>query len=524
MSSNGPRPVDSTRTPPTIGPSASSKPDVPGPSSSGDPNAKSRRRRRGADPESQPKNQSFYFVDSTSSSKEKRAHVMRHHVQEKRKHRKLSHGNLQLEQAQEPTAWPVRTDSGYDTGNAKEAAMIGVPGPAVKQESSLQIRFSTVKPYTRETVPLQMESPMTMLDASRRDPFSSLPIVHNPEDMELVDYWTTKLTYWSGQNPYVKNRIFRTAMDHPFSFQAVVLVYCARWKAQLYGQPDSKEVQRHVGQARKNIEDATAGLLQVHDDQLAMALAGMALSEERFGSSQDAHAFLQHAVQIMRRHPGSNPPIEVFVHYVRYILPSQSPTLTPADQRWLVTFLHGAQDLMQRHSAPEYQPQSSHRRTAFQMESPLFSLLSSGPRPSQVPQASRIYVVRDAPTQEVSRSASLIYITAALWDFRDSINQTHRFLVYLTSLVEQHQLDRQPACETLLWLLLEQACDADLRDSERPWSTGALLRAHRQLRPDLQFYFNELLMTFLSLQPPIRGVDVFEADLKASLEGNSSIT
>lgn len=365
---------------------------------------------------------------------------------------------------------------------------------------------------------------MTMLDASRRDPFSSLPIIHTPEDMELVDYWTTKLTYWSGQNPYVKNQIFRTAMEHPFSFQAVILVYCARWKAQLYGQPDSKEVQRHVGQARKNIEDATAGLLQVHDDQLAMALAGMALSEERFGSSQDAPTFLEHAVQLMRRHPGSNPPVEVFVQYVRYILPSQSPTLSPADQRWLVTFLHGAQDLMQRHSAPEYQPQSSHRRTAFQMESPLFSLLSSGPRPSQVPQASRMYVVRDAQTQEVSRSASLIYITAALWDFKDSISQTHRFLVYLTSLVEQHQLDRHPACETLLWLLLEQACDADLRDFERPWSTGELLRAHRQLRPDLQFYFNELLMTFLSLRPPIRGIGVFETDLKASLDGSSSST
>lgn len=363
---------------------------------------------------------------------------------------------------------------------------------------------------------------MTMLDASRRDPFSSLPFAQNPEDRELADYWTTKLAYWSGQNPYVKNQIFRTAMEHPFSFQAVILVYCARWKAQLYGQKDSKEVQRHVGQARKNIENATAGLLQVHDDQLAMALAGMALSEERFGSSQDAHAYLEHAVQLVRRRPGSNPSVEVFVQYVRYILPSRSPIMTPADRRWLVTFLQEAQDLMERHSAPEYEPQSSHQRTAFQMGSPLFSLLSSGPRPSQVPQESRMYVVRDGQTQEVSRTASLIYITAALWDFKDSISRTHRFLTYLSAMVEHHQLDRHPACETLLWLLLEQACDADLRDTERLWSTGELLRAHRQLRPDLQFHFNELLMTFLSLQPPIRGISVFEADLQASLGGGAS--
>lgn len=37
------------------------------------------------------KNQLFYFVDSNSSSREKRAHVMRHHVQEKRRQRKHSH-------------------------------------------------------------------------------------------------------------------------------------------------------------------------------------------------------------------------------------------------------------------------------------------------------------------------------------------------------------------------------------------------------------------------------------------------
>lgn len=37
------------------------------------------------------KNQIFYFVDSNSSSREKRAHVMRHHVQEKRRQRKPSH-------------------------------------------------------------------------------------------------------------------------------------------------------------------------------------------------------------------------------------------------------------------------------------------------------------------------------------------------------------------------------------------------------------------------------------------------
>lgn len=361
-----------------------------------------------------------------------------------------------------------------------------------------------------------------MLDASRKDPFSSLPIVHEPEDTELVDYWTSKLTYWSGQNPHVKNQVFRAAMQHPVSFQAVILAYCARWKAQLYGLTDSKEVQRHVGQAKKNIEDATTGAMHVPEDPLAMTMTGMALGEERFGSKPDAWAFLGRAIRILRPRTGSNMAVEVFLQYVRYIIsPLPGATIKPADERWLVTFLRGAHGLMQKHSDPEYQKQVPQRRESFQMECPLFALLSSGPRPSQVPHASRMYVVRDDQTQEVSRTGALMFITAALWDSIDSPDKTRRFLAYLHAQIQRHQLDRHPACETLLWLLLEQGCDHDLRDPERAWSTGALLRTHRVLRPDLQFHFNEILMSFLTLREPIRGIDVFEQELQASDSGSS---
>ncbi|EPS32658.1 hypothetical protein PDE_07618 [Penicillium oxalicum 114-2] len=354
---------------------------------------------------------------------------------------------------------------------------------------------------------------------SRVTQFPTPAIIQNPEDVELADWWVNKLTYWSGQNPYVKTQIYRTAMEHPFSFQAVILVYAARWKAQMNGQDNSKEVQRHVGQVRKNLEDAASGLIQVPEDQLATALAGMALAEGRFGSCQDAEQYLSHAIRIVRHRRGTPSAVEVFVHYVRSILPPLSDAITPINRCALVSFLQQAQELLQRHGSPQYQPQSSHRRTAFQMGSPLFSLLSSGPRPTQVPQEAHMYVVRSAETQEASRSGCLIYITAALWDFRDSVSKTHRFLAYLTSLVEEHQLGKHPACETLLWLLLEQTCDADLRDPERVWSTGQLLQTHRQLRPDLQFHYNELLMSFLSLQVPVRGIDVFETELEASFGG-----
>jgi hypothetical protein len=342
-------------------------------------------------------------------------------------------------------------------------------------------------------------------------------MVDDPEDMELVDYWNTKLTYWSGQNPHVKNQILRMAMQHPLSFQSVILLYCTRWKAQLLGNPDAIEVQRRVGQARKHIADALSGSTQVPPAYLALALAGMALSEWRFGCQPEAQAYLEQAVQIVRPHTGSNLPLEVLVHYVRYILPPKTLVAEPADRQWLVSFLRGADDLMEMHSAPEYLAQAPQRRDAFQMESPLFPLLSSGPRPSQVPHESRMYVVRDSQTQEISRTGALIFITVALWDFKDSVSKTRRFLDYLHAMVEHHQLGRHPACETLLWLLLEQGCDSDLQNPERSWSTGELLKTHRQLGPDLQFHFNEILMSFLCLRPPIRGVDVFEEELESQI-------
>jgi hypothetical protein len=61
------------------------------------PSKPAKRRRPAESKNKYPKDQHFYFVDQNSSSKEKRAHVMRHHVQEKRKQRKMSRGTLLTE-------------------------------------------------------------------------------------------------------------------------------------------------------------------------------------------------------------------------------------------------------------------------------------------------------------------------------------------------------------------------------------------------------------------------------------------
>ncbi|KAJ5165855.1 hypothetical protein N7492_006151 [Penicillium capsulatum] len=522
MSGTGQHPVGSMRPESTVGPE-SSQMDVSGSTGQNEAvrRSGSRRRRRPADANSRPKTQLFYFVDSSSSSKEKRAHVMRHHVQEKKKQRKNSHGAMSAETMSDVPSASIEDELIHEADNPKPTATAGGQFMAPEQDSSLPIRFSTVTPFTQPPLPLKLGSPTTILNESRNEPLSGLPIT-NPDDVELVEWWINKLSYWSGQNHYVKNQMFRTALQHPLSFQAIILTYSARWRAQMNGVSDSHEVQRHVGESHRNIEDALSGLVPVSQDHIATAMIGMTLQEERFGSRQDSQAYLDRALRIMRPLTGTNVPADVLVQYIRYIIPPPSATLGLAGRDWLVTFLRGAEDLTRTHSSPEYLAQVPQRQAAFQMGSPLFSLLSSGPRPSQVPPESRRFVVPGAQTLEVSRAAALIYITAALWDFKDSTSKTARFLIYLQAIVEQHQLDRELNCETLLWLLLEQGCDPDLRDPERAWSTGELLQANKQLRPELQFHFNEILMGFFTLQPPIRGIDAFAEEVDRSFSSIAS--
>ncbi|KAL4937099.1 hypothetical protein BDV06DRAFT_203625 [Aspergillus oleicola] len=474
-----------------------------------------------------PKSQTFYFVDSNSSSREKRAHVMRHHVQEKKRQQKHTRsGSDRKANGFFPYApWEQRQAELPERADTRPLDI--VPSPrrgghtsVLSSPSSSDIRpsrpTSTPTPVASQTPP--MPSPTTLLSASRKDPFDSLPI-NGAAERELADYWTNRLTYWSGQNKHLKDCAFNTAMSHPLTFQAVILLYCARWKSRLYNNSNFGEVEYHLAHATRGAEDAAKGLVKIDSDNLAMAFAGLALQEDRFGSKDKAREYEETAVQILRTRPRTNGLAEVFLHYIRYVMmppPPQAPIRWEHGQEWLVTFLRAAEGLMHAHNNEEFLLSAPQRRTAFHMESPLFPLLSSGPRPSRVPLENRIYVVRNVPTQEITRTASLIYITAALWDFQDSPNKTARFLVYLQNIAKQHQLDRYPACESFIWYLLEENCDIDLKDSERGWSTGELLKIHKRLRPDLQFHYNETLFSFLMMTKPLRGVETFEKELLAT--------
>ncbi|GAB1207503.1 hypothetical protein APSETT445_006223 [Aspergillus pseudonomiae] len=333
-----------------------------------------------------------------------------------------------------------------------------------------------------------------------------------------MDCWTNRLTYWSGEPRLIKDQVFRAVLNHPLPFQSVVLAYCARWRAHAYGLKWSPEVEQHLGRATKGIEQVMKGGMEIDTDSLAMALTGMAIQEERFGSRQLARGYVDQAVQILRSRSGSHCVAEAFLHYVQFMLMPLHPAVSEDGQQWLVTFLRGAEDLMLEHSSDAYLSSVPQRRSAFQMDSPLFPLLSSGPRPSHVPHQSRIYIItKNAPTQELTRTAALIYITAALWDFQGSPNKTGRFLDHLRATAKDRELDRFPACESFVWLLLLEGYEADLQEPERSWSTSELLKLYKRLRPELQFLFTEILFSLLMLTPPIRGIDVFERELYSSV-------
>ncbi|KAL2846425.1 hypothetical protein BJY01DRAFT_213360 [Aspergillus pseudoustus] len=453
---------------------------------------------------------------------------MRHHVQEKRRQQRHTHSRNGSDRRANGLlphlSWEQKQPEVQErTENRQHDA---VPSPSFPDRTSPTLsalephhplNLSRTEPtFVPSEPPPHVPSPATILDASRKDPFDSLPSTRSA-DVVLADYWTNKLTYWSGQNTYLKHCVFKTAMSHPLSFHAVILSYCARWKSQLYNQNNTTEIDYHLSHVSKGIEDAMNGHIKIDSDSLAMALAGLALQEDRFGSKDQAMKYEDRAVQILRTRPRSSGLAEVFLHYVRYVTVPPPPT-TPIrwqdGQEWLVTFLRAAEGLMTSHNTDKYLTSVPQRRNAFQIGSPLFSLLSSGPHPSRVPHDSRIYVVRNVPTQEITRTAALIYITAALWDFQDTPNQTARFLDHLLHIVRKHELDRRPACETFIWLLLEESCDTDLKDPERGWSTGALLKIHKQLRPDLQFQYNETLLSFLMLMSPLKSVDTFEKELR----------
>ncbi|RAL13016.1 uncharacterized protein BO97DRAFT_442851 [Aspergillus homomorphus CBS 101889] len=420
----------------------------------------------------------YLFVNDDLPPRERRAHVMRNH-------------------------------------NQKRGLQRTGPRPLIRNNRTSPPARAQTSPLTDS---MRSPSPATVLNSFKKDPFDSLPAVNSLADQELVDAWVSKLSYWSGQNQYIKLQVFNTAKAHPVCFQAVILAYSARWRASLYGYKSSPEAAQHLVRASSMLGE-TRG--QRNDDILAMALAGMSLHENRFGDSElAAMKYEDQAVGILRHRQGPRGIAEVFLHYVRYLkMPPREASLSSNKKRLLIDFLRAAEDLKLEHSADTYLSSVPQRRTAFQMSGPLYRSLCPGPWPTAVPQNLHKYVLSPRlPTHEVSRTACLIYITIALREFRDAHSKTIQFLAHLHELVTEYKLDRNPAFETFTWLLLEDRYSADLRDEQdRAWQTGELLKMAKQLPLNMQVHFSKILFSYLMLETPAVDVRSFERDLYAAV-------
>lgn len=328
----------------------------------------------------------------------------------------------------------------------------------------------------------------------------------------------------------MKNRILQEALRNRTTFEAVILGYCARWELYLTppradGFKDSSRVRFYESRVRQAIttNQASRSSQAFDEESLALTLTGLALQEERFGDKDKACEYAEQAkeLQLYQQRQSINAVNTVnaacrpFLLYVLGTMDPRSSTVESDETAQMVDFLHVAHQSTTADNDENYLKEVPQRSTTFQFDSPLFQLLSSGPRPSQVPLESRNFVVNvNRPTNEWARTAALIYIVLALSEFRQQRSKVVRFLDHLLQIVADYGLDRNPACESFMYFLLEETFDSDLRQPDRAWRTNDLLQIHKRLPFELQFRFNEMLLGYLMVIPPVTTVEAFEKGLQ----------
>ncbi|KAI1910332.1 hypothetical protein LOZ12_004691 [Ophidiomyces ophidiicola] len=455
----------------------------------------------------------FFFVNEESSSKGKRAHVMKHHIQEKKKERRKL-----LAQA---TAGP----GGRETRGLHWTRKVEPSQGAAARVSSSSKKDSVARSkLRRDADDFRIPDLITCslcrhlnLSPNRSDPFDTLPLSLTDESQQLVDCWTKKLSYWSGQNVHMKIAAFQQAMLHPMTFHVMILTYCARLRARVLGVRNTPQSFQYIATAERALSRYIEKTNNPYDENVIMAFSALSLQEERYGDKVKAAEHLHQAMLRLRPRTGMYFFQDVFVHYVRYTMGPREVIGSPEDVHRLMSFLRSA-EFAAKYCHPV--TPSDLRMSAFQFGSTFHMLLSSGPRPSHVPDEERRWVVKYGSIHDLCRISSLIYITLSLMHYRNSPHMCNRFLQNALTKVNSHRLDHWPSTETLVWMLLEDPFDADLKDPHRAWIVGDLMESVQKLPQELNFQFSELLLRFLMMRPLDLEISVekFEANLWAFLD------
>jgi hypothetical protein len=239
-----------------------------------------------------------------------------------------------------------------------------------------------------------------------------------------------------------------------------------------------------------------------------MALVSLSVQEERYGSKEKSENHIRSAMDAMRPRTGRYPTVEVFMHWVYYTMAARNTAINAREAADLISFLRNAESMMISHSSAAFLSQAPQRQSMFQFGTPLHMLLSSGPHPTHVPCEDRIWVVKYDSLYEICRTASLLYVTSALWNHRISADKCSRFLNGITADLKEKTRDGESGTETLLWILLEDSYHSYPKDPQQAWYVGGLLRVVKELTPELHFQICELLLSFLMLRPPDLGMSV----------------
>lgn len=226
-----------------------------------------------------------------------------------------------------------------------------------------------------------------------------------------------------------------------------------------------------------------------------MVFTALSIQEARYGSRQKSSHYLDQAVRNLRSLEGKRLAGDTYTHYARLTMFKRDLPFDIKHASHLLSFLRNAETLAFSHSTPPFTSTAPQRKAAFEYMTPLHSILSGGPHPSQVPEIERVWVWR-YELSNLCRVSSLVYLNKALWDQRNSPEGCIRYLDNLTANIYEHLEPNFPV-ESFSWLLLQDICDLDLRNPDRAWF---IMEGFKHIPQPLQFQFTELLLSFLMLK------------------------
>ncbi|KAK2744197.1 hypothetical protein FQN55_006881 [Onygenales sp. PD_40] len=473
----------------------------------------------------------FFFVDNApSNNKGKRSHVMKHHIQEKKKEKSesMSSGILGFQRSRPSRGLAWRRRSSEDTPGSslhhihRYITHVPISHHKVSKDERAEDEHLTPKSYQAPSHPSGPLAPKTMIGATGFDPFDTLPLTLTNEDQELVDCYISKLSYWSGPNTYIKRAVFRNTMHDPMTFHIAILTYTARYRARVCASSGTPQSTSYVSQSETMVSQYLKDREGQPDDASTVALTALSVQETRYGNNDKSDQYLRRALEGLQT--SEMPILPSFTHYCRTFVRKRNVPLLEKHALDLVSFLRKAEALAIDHHHPQFLSYFPQRKAVFQYTAPLYLILSPGPHPTHIPDADRPWVVK-YEVHEVCRTSALIYLNIAVLDYKNIPGKCVRYLEQLVANIYQHGLHDGYQVESLLWMLLDDICDYDLKNPKRAWDVGDVVDLFKFLPPPLSFQFTELLLSFLMLKVPDFNITVakFEKEVWKLVESEQRV-